>query len=133
AVLPDHPADHRADGRGRLRAQPVQPGRRRPIAAGVTFTAGARAGAEFSRPRQAWNTAGLDYLWATARRQAVSVPAPLHYVTRLRGLLLGNRLTVDPRTLTPLVLVRIQVPQPCTFQQNGHSLSAGECRVFSVV
>ncbi len=25
---------------------------------------------------------------------------------------LGNRLTVDPRTLTPLVLVRIQVPQP---------------------
>ena len=28
------------------------------------------------------------------------------------GLKLGNRLTVDPRTLTPLVLVRIQVPQP---------------------
>ncbi|CAH2399410.1 hypothetical protein MES4922_210251 [Mesorhizobium ventifaucium] len=28
--------------------------------------------------------------------------------------LLGNRLTVDPRTLTPLVLVRIQVPQPRT-------------------
>ena len=27
---------------------------------------------------------------------------------------LGNRLTVDPRTLTPLVLVRIQVPQPAT-------------------
>ena len=26
--------------------------------------------------------------------------------------LMGNRLTVDPRTLTPLVLVRIQVPQP---------------------
>ena len=26
--------------------------------------------------------------------------------------LLGNRLTVDQRTLTPLVLVRIQVPQP---------------------
>src|SRR5690606_13581156 len=25
---------------------------------------------------------------------------------------LGNRLTVDQRTLTPLVLVRIQVPQP---------------------
>lgn len=29
-----------------------------------------------------------------------------------RRRLLGNRLTVDPRTLTPLVLVRIQVPQP---------------------
>ena len=29
-----------------------------------------------------------------------------------RAGLLGNRLTVDPRTLTPLVLVRIQVPQP---------------------
>lgn len=29
--------------------------------------------------------------------------------------LLGNRLTVDPRTLTPLVLVRIQVPQPSFF------------------
>jgi hypothetical protein len=28
------------------------------------------------------------------------------------ALILGNRLTVDPRTLTPLVLVRIQVPQP---------------------
>ena len=28
---------------------------------------------------------------------------------------LGNRLTVDPRTLTPLVLVRIQVPQPLYF------------------
>lgn len=27
----------------------------------------------------------------------------------------GNRLTVDPRTLTPLVLVRIQVPQPNIF------------------
>ncbi len=25
---------------------------------------------------------------------------------------LGNRLTVDPQTLTLLVLVRIQVPQP---------------------
>src|SRR6056297_1389249 len=25
---------------------------------------------------------------------------------------MGHRLTVDPRTLTPLVLVRIQVPQP---------------------
>jgi hypothetical protein len=29
---------------------------------------------------------------------------------------LGNRLTVDPRTLTPLVLVRIQVPQPNLFK-----------------
>ena len=32
-----------------------------------------------------------------------------------RQRLLGNRLTVDPRTLTPLVLVRIQVPQPHLF------------------
>ena len=31
------------------------------------------------------------------------------------SVLLGNRLTVDPRTLTPLVLVRIQVPQPNYF------------------
>ncbi len=33
-----------------------------------------------------------------------------------RRRLLGNRLTVDPRTLTPLVLVRIQVPQPTAHQ-----------------
>ena len=32
--------------------------------------------------------------------------------TKLLDQPLGNRLTVDPRTLTPLVLVRIQVPQP---------------------
>lgn len=34
----------------------------------------------------------------------------------LTGCFLGNRLTVDPRTLTPLVLVRIQVPQPIVLQ-----------------
>ena len=33
---------------------------------------------------------------------------------------LGNRLTVDPRTLTPLVLVRIQVPQPPLPRSFGH-------------
>ena len=51
----------------------------------------------------------------------VSTPPPLpyraaHYLPlfqlRSGGALMGNRLTVDPRTLTPLVLVRIQVPQP---------------------
>ena len=37
--------------------------------------------------------------------------SPEHRVL-VNAALLGNRLTVDPRTLTPLVLVRIQVPQP---------------------
>ena len=41
--------------------------------------------------------------------------------------LLGNRLTVDPRTLTPLVLVRIQVPQPNRLQK---SLKSAEFRSF---
>ncbi len=51
----------------------------------------------------------------------VFAPADLLVISRLTeavghswtaARLLGNRLTVDPRTLTPLVLVRIQVPQP---------------------
>ena len=33
----------------------------------------------------------------------------------MNAVALGYRLTVDPRTLTPLVLVRIQVPQPLFF------------------
>ena len=41
--------------------------------------------------------------------------------------LLGNRLTVDPRTLTPLVLVRIQVPQP-----SCSSEKAVACQVFLI-
>ena len=40
--------------------------------------------------------------------------SPLKHGVLVNGALLGNRLTVDPRTLTPLVLVRIQVPQPST-------------------
>ena len=55
---------------------------------------------------------GLDYLRAGARsrlRRAVRVARSIAAPWRR---LLGNRLTVDPRTLTPLVLVRIQVPQP---------------------
>ena len=32
--------------------------------------------------------------------------------------MMGNRLTVDPRTLTPLVLVRIQVPQPANSRKS---------------
>ncbi|SJM30051.1 hypothetical protein BQ8482_120106 [Mesorhizobium delmotii] len=54
----------------------------------------------------------LDYFPAAATRHARR--------HRRRGFLqprlLGNRLTVDPRTLTPLVLVRIQVPQPSNFK-----------------
>ena len=49
---------------------------------------------------------------------------------RLDGLgesLLGNRLTVDPRTLTPLVLVRIQVPQPFKYQAIDFSVEFGLC------
>jgi hypothetical protein len=45
------------------------------------------------------------------------------YGTGIRRLL-GNRLTVDQRTLTPLVLVRIQVPQPTTLMRKPHSLGS---------
>ena len=41
---------------------------------------------------------------------------------------LGNRLTVDPRTLTPLVLVRIQVPQPI-LPKRPDSLVFQSCRI----
>ena len=52
---------------------------------------------------------------------------------------LGNRLTVDQRTLTPLVLVRIQVPQPPSHGNHKEKIlavQAGVCKVvqaFAVV
>ena len=54
------------------------------------------------------------------RNASGTIPRPLGgqppgVSTRLLDQPLGNRLTVDPRTLTPLVLVRIQVPQPFSF------------------
>lgn len=49
--------------------------------------------------------------FASRRNIVYKPPAPALSGQRL----LGNRLTVDPRTLTPLVLVRIQVPQPTIF------------------
>ena len=56
------------------------------------------------------NHVRVDYLQATDTRRAYRTgPATLRVAA------LGNRLTVDPRTLTPLVLVRIQVPQPNNF------------------
>ena len=39
------------------------------------------------------------------------------------GLGLGDSLTVEPRTLTPLVLVRIQVPQPPKFARFVNDLA----------
>ena len=46
---------------------------------------------------------------ASAHRKMLDLPRAADYPVQTA---LGNRLTVDPRTLTPLVLVRIQVPQP---------------------
>src|SRR5690606_17668506 len=54
---------------------------------------------------------GIDYFGATATRQP-SGRQGSPWGRRECCPAVGNRLTVDPRTLTPLVLVRIQVPQP---------------------
>ncbi len=43
---------------------------------------------------------------------------------------LGNRLTVDPRTLTPLVLVRIQVPQPLSLLFFNNLATRRQCREY---
>ena len=44
--------------------------------------------------------------------QQLPLLEPLHVPGRTDRILLGNSLTVEQRTLTPSVLVRIQVPQP---------------------
>ena len=71
-------------------------------------------------------------------------PVPRLLNTRLRPCwtLLGDSLVVKPRTLTPVSLVRIQVPQPiltcerilCSLQKpenivvfEGYSIVAGDC------
>src|ERR1051325_3118617 len=43
-----------------------------------------------------------------------SLPCEAHHIELLTDLV-GDRLTVGQRTLTPPVLVRIQVPQPASF------------------
>ena len=52
--------------------------------------------------------------------------------SRTQLALLGNRLTVDQRTLTPLVLVRIQVPQPTTSLFHPHIHQASNSCDISV-
>ena len=47
-----------------------------------------------------------------ASRRLLVISAPHRPPAKAATATVGNRLTVDPRTLTPLVLVRIQVPQP---------------------
>ena len=47
-----------------------------------------------------------------ASRRLLVISAPHRHPAKAATATVGNRLTVDPRTLTPLVLVRIQVPQP---------------------
>ena len=80
-----------------------------------------------------WN----DGLGLTIRRpwlyRAHSVPPTLHR-RPFQGepgesAVLGNRLTVDPRTLTPLVLVRIQVPQPKIFNDLA-LIHLNSCRIM---
>lgn len=61
----------------------------------------------------------LDYFPAAATRHARRHRRAARAVF-FQPRLLGNRLTVDPRTLTPLVLVRIQVPQPLPMNKNKH-------------
>src|SRR5690606_37129455 len=65
---------------------------------------------ETSFERQQWRLPGINFFTKgifIARSIGYKPPTPSGAAP-----LLGNRLTVDPRTLTPLVLVRIQVPQP---------------------
>ena len=49
-----------------------------------------------------------------ASRRLLFISPPHRRVAHLRDPLLGNSSTVERRTLTPLILVRIQVPQPKT-------------------
>lgn len=65
---------------------------------------------------------GLDY-FAPVDKSRGTIAATLFAAA------LGNRLTVDPRTLTPLVLVRIQVPQPRDFYQQDQMLTKAISRV----
>jgi hypothetical protein len=69
---------------------------------------------------------GDQLIYGTFRRHPSCAPHPV----------LGDSLTVEPRTLTPLVLVRIQVPQPFSTRisitsallgarQNSRDTSAG--------
>ncbi len=52
-----------------------------------------------------------------ASRRLLFISPPHRRVAHLRDPLLGNSSTVERRTLTPLILVRIQVPQPITSQR----------------
>src|SRR5207245_7228516 len=100
-VLPHHPAVHRARRGAVLRAFAIQP--RRPLSLwALRDRRRKKAAVELLR--------GVDYFRAAATRQRARRIAVRY--ARCQPRLLGNRLTVDPRTLTPLVLVRIQVPQP---------------------
>lgn len=56
-----------------------------------------------------------EQLYQFRVRQRVDLGAAWGYL----GTPLGNRLTVDPQTLTLLVLVRIQVPQPDLLKASG--------------
>lgn len=78
--------------------------------------------ARFLLSNEIWLKKGVDYLSPTSisglvHCNSVTARSDTKAVC-LTDRFLGNRLTVDPRTLTPLVLVRIQVPQPNCFPKS---------------
>ena len=52
---------------------------------------------------------------ATHWKALVGIGQHSNQVIDLKGLLFGDSSTVEQRTLTPLILVRIQVPEPSNF------------------
>lgn len=68
---------------------------------------------QLSQPLQEFLPGAADFLPKSIASPDLLFISPPHRLgTHIAHAVLGNRLTVDPRTLTPLVLVRIQVPQP---------------------
>ena len=124
AVLPDHPAADRAGHRAVLRTLAIWAG-------GELRIASDAGGAWRDCPDKTQRLKHRSGLTIFRRRlQGTRGPLAAHPA---RQRLLGNRLTVDPRTLTPLVLVRIQVPQPNLFNDliehspRGASMSRWSC------
>lgn len=73
----------------------------------------------FSQPLQEFLPDPADFLPKSIASPDLLFISPPHRLgANIAHAVLGNRLTVDPRTLTPLVLVRIQVPQPISLDQD---------------
>lgn len=65
-----------------------------------------------------------------ASRRLLFISPPHRRVAQRCGPLLGNSSTVERRTLTPLILVRIQVPQPFSLLQFNNLASCRQRREY---